>query len=96
MTRTRCMFKLRSITISDGFKKTIGPCGVEKWVPCEQRTLEMSAVYGNGDPTHENTKFWQASPSGTFVISCVNVDAVAHMVIGKEYYIDITPAEAIS
>lgn len=27
------------------------------------RTVHMQPVYGNGDPNHENTKFWEASPS---------------------------------
>lgn len=90
----RCKFKLNSITRRIGSKAQTQPDGSLKWVDAEQWSLDMAAVYGNGDPNHENTKFWQASPSGTFTVSCVNAEVVAHMDIGKEYYIDITPAAA--
>ena len=63
--------------------------------PCEMRTLIMSPVYGSGDPKHENTKFWQASPSGQFTLGVVNLAAVEHMELGQEFYIDITPAAAV-
>jgi hypothetical protein len=66
--------------------------GRDKYVPCEMVTLELFPVYGNGDPHHENTKFWASSPSGKFELNCVNENATAMFKIGKEYYIDITPA----
>ncbi len=66
--------------------------GYEKFEPCELKTIRMSPVYGNKDPKHENTKFWQASPTGEFVLGTVNADAAAQFEVGKEYYIDITPA----
>lgn len=56
-------------------------------------TVRMSPVYGNGDPSHENTKFWSASPSGSFVMQCVSADAVRLFDIGKEYYFEITAAQ---
>lgn len=59
----------------------------------EIRTLVMSPVYGNGDPAHENTKFWNASPSGKLELGTVNPEAWRHFELGKEYYIDFTPAE---
>ncbi len=31
-------------------------------VVAEMRTVHMRPVYGSGDPNHENTKFWDASP----------------------------------
>ncbi len=53
----------------------------------------MSPVYGNGDPNHENTKFWQASPGGRLELSVVNAAAVERFEVGKEYYLDFTPAD---
>ena len=99
--RTRCKFKLDKIERSTGTRQMLGPDGkatkdergYDRREPCEVRTLIMSPVYGSGDPAHENTKFWQASPSGQFTLGVVNLAAVEHMELGKEYYIDITPAD---
>jgi hypothetical protein len=63
-----------------------------KWVPAETTTINMTPVYCNGDPNHENTKFWQASPGGALSLNCVNPDAVKQFDVGKEFYIDFTPA----
>lgn len=60
--------------------------------PCEMWSITMSPVYGNGDPNHENTKFWEASPSGQIWIDCVNKTAVDQFDLGKEFYVDFTPA----
>lgn len=59
----------------------------------EMATVKLSPVYSNNDPKHENSKFWAASPSGSFTLGTVNKAAVAQLELGKEYYIDITPAE---
>ena len=98
--RTRCKFKLDKIErtigsrrVLDGEGKPVKDArGYETYEPCEMRTLVMSPVYGSGDPGHENTKFWQASPQGSFTLGVVNLAAVEHMELGKEYYFDITPA----
>lgn len=58
----------------------------------EMHSLELFPVYGNGDPNHENTKFWQASPSGKIELGVVNLDAVKDLELGGEYYVDFTPA----
>lgn len=60
--------------------------------PCELRTIIMCPVYGNGDPNHENTKFWQASPSGRFELGCVNEAASTQFKVGQEWYLDMTLA----
>jgi hypothetical protein len=62
--------------------------------PAEMQTVVMSPVYGNGDPAHENTKFWAASPSGQLLLGCVNEEASKYFELGKEYYIDFTKAGA--
>lgn len=96
----RCKFKLDSITrrvtnvarrdpsgniVKDERGYMIYDVG-EVW------DLDMSPVYANGDPDHENSKFWSATPSGSFKVSTVNKAAVESMALGKEYYIDITLA----
>jgi hypothetical protein len=55
-------------------------------------TIKLSPVYGNNDPNHENTKFWEASPSGSFELGTINADAAAIFELGQEYYIDISRA----
>ncbi len=55
-------------------------------------TIEMSPVYANNDPKHENTKFWEASPNGSIILSVINLDAVKEFKLGKEYYIDFAEA----
>jgi hypothetical protein len=94
MTSVRAKFKVTSITASHyityGAKKDDGTHEME---PVEMRTVKMSPVCGNGDPAHENTTFWQASPSGTIELGTVNRAAWEHFELSKEYYIDFTPAE---
>lgn len=58
----------------------------------EMHTIVMSPVYGNNDPNHENTKFWNASPSGKLELGCVNMEAAKIFELGEEYYIDFTKA----
>ncbi len=42
----------------------------DRYVRGEVRTVIMSPVYGGGDPGHENTKFWRATPSGRLELGC--------------------------
>lgn len=55
-------------------------------------TVKMTPVYANNDPEHENSKFWKASPSGSFELGTVNAAAVGWMKPGDEVYVDISPA----
>jgi hypothetical protein len=59
----------------------------------EMRTVVLSPVYGNGDPDHENTKFWEASPSGEIKLGTINPAAWEAFDLGREFYIDFTPAD---
>lgn len=98
--RTRCKFKLDKVERSMTITAKLGPDGKEEkdqngrnvYVPAEMHTLVMSPVYANNDPAHENSQFWRYTPSGQFTLGTVNKAAVEHMVLGAEYYIDITPA----
>jgi len=67
--------------------------GGYEYEPCEMRTIRMSPVYGNGDPNHENTKFWNASPSGSLELGCVNLEAAERFELDREYYLDFRPAD---
>ena len=88
---TRAKFRCDTITRREGgYNDTVQ--GVITWVPQEVTSIEMSPVYHNDDPDHENTKFWEASPSGSFKLDCVNPKAVEMFKPGNEYYIDITEA----
>ena len=89
----RAKFHLNSITINM-FPKMKQVDG--KWVKdgdVEQRTLNLTPVYANNDPQHENSKFWEATPSGSIQLGCVNQEAWKHFEIGKDYYVDFTPVE---
>lgn len=91
----RCKFKVDQIDRINSYKSEKQPDGSYKNVPFEMRSVKMSPVYGNGDPSHENTKFWQASPSGQFTLGTVNLTAVDSLELGGEYYIDIVPAPKV-
>lgn len=52
-------------------------------------TTVFTPVYHNDDKEHENSKFWEATPSGELKLDTsfeMNVE------VGKEYYVDITPS----
>lgn len=97
----RCKFKLNQITrrVQTVVRRVDGKPVVENgrqvYEEGEVWDLEMSPVYANGDPNHENSKFWEATPGGSFKVATVNKGAVESMVLGDEYYIDITPAPAL-
>lgn len=73
----RCKFRCQSVT-----KRT-------RWNKPEEFLYDakFNAVT---DGSEENKKFFDATPSGTFEVSSILPDA---FVPGKEYYLDIIPAE---
>lgn len=62
-------------------------------IPTPVRTIKLSPVYANGDPNHENTKFWPATPSGSVELGIINAAAADQFEVGKEYYVDFTAAD---
>ena len=44
------------------------------------------------DGSAENKAFFKWTPSGQISVSCVNPEANKQFEIGKEYYVDFTPA----
>ena len=96
----RAKFKVTSIKLTEGSKDVLDEAGnpvkdekgYNKRVSCPMHTVELYPVYGNGDPKHENTKFWQSSPSGKIELGTINAAAAEQFEIGREFYIDFTPA----
>ena len=88
--QTRAKFVCNSITETLGSKLSADG---KTYEVCKMKTVKAAPVYGNGDPEHENTKFWAASPGGTFELNVVNPEAVKAFEVGKQFYIDITPAD---
>lgn len=52
--------------------------------------IVLNPVMGNNE---ENKQFFKWTPSGNITLSVVNPAAAAQFEVGKEYYIDFTPAE---
>jgi hypothetical protein len=91
----RAKFKVQSVTASLSSRQKPGatdwrPESVE---PVEMRTIKLVPVMGNGEPEHENTKFWNASPSGVIELGTINPEAWRAFELGGEYYIDFTRAD---
>jgi hypothetical protein len=75
----------------NGSVPVVSPGGPVKWQPGEMRTVIMSPV-ASLDPADENSKFWQATPSGKIELGCANLAAAEAFELGTEYYVDFTPA----
>ena len=99
-------WKVNSVQISEGSRpKGKTPDG--QWLkdektggmimePCNSGIIKMSPVYANNDANHENSKFWSASPSGSFEMSVNNWAALEHLKVGKEYYLTLTEAPVVA
>jgi len=97
----RAKFRLNRVEITEGRTKrrtkdgndyAKNDAGAQIYDNCELHTLVFNPVYANDNPRHENTRFWDYSPSGEIKLGTVNPDAWNHFQIGKEYYIDFTGA----
>ena len=53
------------------------------------KNIKLEAVIDGSD---ENKAFFRWTPSGQISIGCVNEAANQQFEIGKEYYVDFTPA----
>jgi hypothetical protein len=59
--------------------------------PADGKTITLSAVTSaNGNA--ENAEFFKYTPAGDIVMQTVNPAAAEQFEIGKEYYVDFTPA----
>ncbi len=41
----------------------------------------------------ENESFYKWTPGGNIILSTINTEAAAQFEVGKEYYVDFTPAD---
>lgn len=55
----------------------------------ECQNIKLQVVSGNSD---ENKKFFASTPSGQVQLGTVNLEAAAQFELGKEYYVDFSPA----
>lgn len=53
--------------------------------------LHMGPVY-DSNPTSENGIFYRYTPGGLVTLTTVSLTAAAMFDVGKEYYLDFTPA----
>ena len=72
----RCKFKLNSVTHRKEYNGR------------DVYDAKFNVVYSD-DPTSENKRFWDATPSGEFSVSTIKE---LPWELGREYYLDITPA----
>jgi hypothetical protein len=90
----RAKFKVdgieRSMTTVDNGR--VDESGRKAYDQVELQTVVLSPVYGNGDPEHENTKFWRYSPTGQVRLGTINESAARYFELGQEYYLDFTKA----
>ncbi len=64
------------------------------YVDANLPTIEMSPVMAvPGDETHENSRFWKASPGGELRLNIDNPAGAEVFELGREYYVDFTPAD---
>lgn len=60
---------------------------------CERNdngVVTMRPVYQGSE---ENKTFWSYTPGGQITLSITNPEAIKQFEVGKEYYVDFTPAE---
>lgn len=54
------------------------------------KVIKLSAVYSG---SKENEEFFKWTPSASISLGTVNTAAAAQFEVGKEYYVDFSPAE---
>jgi hypothetical protein len=91
----RCKFRCHSVhkNMTDKYEK--GTDGMYHPVPGVQvqgsENIRLTPVYSD-DPTSENKKYWDATPSGELTMCITNPGAFGQFEEGNEYYLDITLA----
>jgi len=75
----RCKFTVTSITRRKHWDKSKG----------DIFDVKLSPVSGGSE---ENKAFYEATPSGGIEFGTINQAAAESMELGKDYYIDISPA----
>lgn len=69
-----CRFKVNRLELSMGSRGVPDPnkSGQIKYENCVLHTVVMTPVYGGNNADHPNFKFWSATPSGEFKMSCIH------------------------
>jgi hypothetical protein len=57
---------------------------------CITHKVVLRPVFGNNE---ENKAFWKYTPTGVIELQTINQNAADQFEVGKEYYVDFTPAE---
>lgn len=70
--------------------KCVGNEPTNKDLPNDGNTIKLDAVVNGSE---ENKEFFRWTPSGQVALHCVNEKANNQFVVGKEYYVDFSPAE---
>ena len=86
----RAKFKVQEVTRSRGGHNVRGADGMTRWEDCEVQRIKLSPVT-SGSP--ENEAFYSCTPGGSIELSTVVASAAAEFDIGKEFYVDFTPAD---
>jgi hypothetical protein len=83
---------------ADGQPAARRPVSVRAKMTCSKKEpfgdgfeIELYPVY-SADPDSENGRFFNATPGGQVRLSIVNPSAADAFEVGKEYYVDFTPA----
>jgi hypothetical protein len=84
----RAKFKVQRYETSLTMSRKQGGAANE-WEEVEVRTIIMQAVVNGSE---ENKEFFHATPSGEIRLSTISRAAWEAFELGREYYIDFTPA----
>lgn len=77
----RAKFKCESITRREHWDKSKGE---------EIHAIKLSPVISGSE---ENKSFYEATPSGSIELSVIKEEVGKQFELGKEYYVDFTPAQ---
>lgn len=56
----------------------------------EMRSIKLLPVAADSDPESENSRFWEATPTGELRFTTSNMAAADEFVLGEACYIDVT------
>lgn len=93
MAAVRMRFKVTRIEAHVKMRRGPDMEGKPYYIPTELRTIALQPVYGNGNPFHENTEFWEGNPVGEIRLGIVKEAAWEEFVLGAEYHLDFTRVE---
>jgi hypothetical protein len=63
------------------------------WGQGEHEEVTLSPVYPS-DESPENKQFWEATPNGEIRLYIQNPGAIGKFPLGREFYVDFTPADS--